>query len=94
MDAFDRLEWDEARRRSNIAKHYLDFADAALVLRRPYLRLAARTVQQEQRWMAIGMLDDVCVAVIYTQRGSSLRVNSMRKARHGEKQHYDQRFGA
>lgn len=93
MEEFDGVEWDETKRRSNIAKHYLDFADAAQVLRGPYLRLGGRTVNEEGRWMAIGMLDDVCVAIVYTRRGSSLRLISMRKARRYEAWHYDQVFG-
>lgn len=93
MDSFDSLEWDENKRRSNIEKHYLDFVDAIYVLRGPCLRQPAKMVLGEVRWMAIGMLDDVCVTLIYTMRGSVLRVISMRKARHGEKQHYDEVFG-
>jgi uncharacterized DUF497 family protein len=87
------FEWDENKRRINIKKHYLDFLDAIYVFRSPFLRLEAKTVEGESRWMAIGMLDDVCVTVIYTHRGSVLRLISMRKARHSEQQRYEKVFG-
>lgn len=93
MDEFDSVEWDENKRLSNIRKHYLDFMDAIYVLRGPCLELPGKTVGGEARGVAIGMLDDVCVALIYTLRGSALRVISMRKARKGEQQHYDKAFG-
>jgi uncharacterized DUF497 family protein len=93
MDEFDRLEWNETKRLNNIAKHALDFRDAIYVFRSPYLRLAARTVHEEARAIAVGMLDDIHVAVVYTLRGSALRVISMRKARHDERRHYDKVFG-
>lgn len=93
MDAFESIEWDENKRLSNIDKHYLDFLDAVYVLSGPCLQLSAKTVQGEIRWMAVGMLDDVCVTLIYTMRGRMLRLISMRKARNGEQQQYDKAFG-
>ena len=74
------VEWDEDKRLKNIEKHALDFVDAIDALEGPCLRRPARTVEGELRSMAIGMLDDVCVCVIYAMRGSVLRVISMRKA--------------
>jgi uncharacterized DUF497 family protein len=93
MDVFDSVEWDEIKRLNNIAKHALDFRDAIYLFRSPYLRLTARTVNGEARSMAVGMLDDIHVAVVYTLRGSALRVISMRKARNDERRHYDEVFG-
>jgi uncharacterized DUF497 family protein len=93
MAEFESLEWDEAKRLSNIAKHYLDFSDAIYVYRSPYLCLKTRVVGGEARQLAIGMLDDIHVAVVYTLRGSALRVISMRKARYDERRYYDEVFG-
>jgi uncharacterized protein len=92
MGEFDSLEWDETKRLNNIAKHALDFRDAIYVFRSPYLRAVAKTVDGEARSLAVGMLDDIHVAVVYTLRGSSVRVISMRKARHHERRHYDEVF--
>jgi len=93
MEDFDSLEWDDNKCLANIEKHFLDFADAVHVLRGNVLTIPARTVQGETRRIALGMLDDVCVAIVYTRRGSALRLISMRKARHGEQRHYDKVFG-
>jgi uncharacterized DUF497 family protein len=89
----DEFEWDENKRRSNLGKHYLDFLDAIHVFKGPYLQVPAKTVGGEVREMAVGMLDDLCVAIIYTRRGSVTRLISMRKARYGEQQRYEKVFG-
>ncbi len=93
-EEFTGVEWDEDKRLKNIGKHALDFFDAIDVLEGPCLLCSAKTVKDELRSMAIGMLDDVCVCIIYTMRGSVLRVISMRKARRGERQHYYEIFGS
>jgi uncharacterized DUF497 family protein len=87
------FEWDENKRRKNLEKHYLDFFDAIHVLKAPYLHAPAKTVGDEVREMAIGMLDDLCVTITYTRRGSATRLISMRKARYGERQRYEKVFG-
>jgi uncharacterized protein len=90
---FDSLEWDENKRLRNIEKHGLDFWDAFDVLDGPCLHLPARVVRGEVRSLALGMLDEVHVCIIYTMRGTVLRVISMRKARWYERQHYHEVFG-
>jgi uncharacterized DUF497 family protein len=89
----DEVEWDENKRLSNLEKHYLDFWDAPKALGGPCLRMEAKTIKGEIREMAIGMLEDVCITVIYTRRGSVTRLISMRKARGSERVHYEKIFG-
>jgi uncharacterized DUF497 family protein len=55
--------------------------------------MEAKTIKGEIREMAIGMLEDVCITVIYTRRGSVTRLISMRKARGSERVHYEKIFG-
>ena len=88
------FEWHEDKRLLNIEKHFLDFLDAPKVLGGPLIAARANTVEGEVREMAIGLLDDVCVAVIYTRRGSAIRLISMRRARKNERQRYKDIFGA
>lgn len=90
---WDDFEWDENKRNANIEKHGLDFRDAVWVLDGPYLKYPAKEGNGEQRWIAIGMLDDIAVAIICTMRGPALRVISMRRARKNERKHYDTHFG-
>ena len=87
------FEWDEEKRFSNLVKHGIDFVDAPLLFMRPYLRKSARTTAGEQRWIAIGMIEDEWVAAIYTERGSAIRLISVRRARRGERKAYDEAFG-
>ncbi len=90
---FSEVEWDENKRLKNIEKHGLDFVDAVEVLDGPCLCVPARQVHGEARSMAIDKLGDIAVSIIFTMRESVLRVISMRKARDGERRHYEEVFG-
>jgi uncharacterized DUF497 family protein len=80
------IEWDERKRLANIAKHRLDFEDVVLVLDSDkVLRLLARPAGEEVRYRAIGYVRGIPVAVIYTERGTAIRVISMRRARDDER---------
>ncbi len=87
------FEWHEAKRLTNIEKHGIDFLDADLVFGGPHLLGPARTAGTEQRWIAVGMLDDVYAAVIFTRRGDTIRLISMRSARDAEKRRYQAVLG-
>ena len=73
--------WDEAKRRSNLAKHGADFADATLFdwssattepdLRRDY---------GEERFRSVGFIGERLFVLIYAARGDGQRVISLRKA--------------
>jgi uncharacterized protein len=84
-------EWDEAKRRSNLAKHGVDFAAIvefdwarAVMLedrRRPY---------GERRWLALAELGDRVHTVIFTERHGRKRLISMRKSKRKEVEIYEQ----
>jgi uncharacterized DUF497 family protein len=83
------FEWDEDKRLSNIRKHGgLDFYDAAKILYGFCVFSSAKTVESERRWMATGLMGERYVTVIYTLRGDTVRIISMRRARHEEKRKY------
>ena len=84
------LEWDEAKREDNLAKHGLDFA-IALELFADYFmeRLDARHDYGEDRWVALGMIHSVPVVLVYTERDSKLRPISLRKATLMERSIYE-----
>lgn len=84
--------FDEAKRLANIAKHDLDFRDADLVFAGPILLGAARALDGEQRWLAVGMIENVYVTIIFTWRGEVIRLISMRKARRNERARYQDLF--
>jgi uncharacterized protein len=87
------FEFDEDKRLKNIEKHSLDFIDADILFGNPYLEALAKTVDGEQRWLAIGMIDDDFVTAVFTRRGSVIRIISMRRARNDERQRYQKVFG-
>ena len=84
------LEWDEAKREDNLAKHGFDFA-IALELFADYFmeRLDVRHDYGEDRWVALGMMRGVLVVLVYTERDSKLRPISLRKATIMERSIYE-----
>jgi uncharacterized DUF497 family protein len=81
------FEWGERKRRSNLEKHDLDFLDASAVFEEPHLVIPSPH-QSEERFLAIGLLEGRYVTVVYTVRAKAIRVISFRRARHEERQKY------
>jgi hypothetical protein len=82
-----RFEWDEAKRRENVRKHGLDFADAPLIFGGPMLVAEdEREDYGETRWIGVGFLAGHVAVVAYTERGeNTIRVISLRKAKSHER---------
>lgn len=86
-----QYEWDEAKRRSNIGKHALDFADAAEVLAGLVVDVPDTREYGEDRWLAIGALGSRVVVVVYVGSDEGMtRIISMRKAVPHERDTYQQ----
>ncbi len=86
-----KLTWDEAKRKANLAKHGLDFRDAAEVLSSRF-RWDAEVVRSgESRILsisyALGFL--AVLTVVHTERDGATRVISFRRASHKEREVYD-----
>jgi uncharacterized DUF497 family protein len=83
------FEWDENKRRSNVIKHRIDFADATQMFRDPgaYTSTSIRSVR-ERRFVTVGSMSGSLIAVIFTIRGSNIRIISARAARRIERQAY------
>jgi uncharacterized DUF497 family protein len=86
------FEWDERKRRSNLEKHDLDFLDVSAVFEKPRLVIPSPH-QSEVRFLAIGLLEGRYVTVVYTVRAEAIRVISFRRARHEERQKYQELYG-
>lgn len=89
---FDVFEWDEAKRLANIESHGIDFEDAAGIFARAYLRSRSDR-GQDVRFVAVGCIADVEIAVVYTVRAGSCRIISARRARSNERKEYHQAIG-
>lgn len=76
------IVWDEPKRQRNIVRHKLDFADLD-----EWFFLDAVTVPaKENRYMAIGRLDDGTIAVVFATLGTEgVSVISMRPASRKER---------
>lgn len=84
------FEWDEAKRRSNLAKHGVDFTDAAQVLADAQLILEdTRRDYGEQRWLAFGEMNGLLFVVAFTLRDGAFRIISARRANSRERRFYE-----
>ena len=76
-----RFTWHEAKRRANLAKHGLDFADAPMVFTGPMVLFEDRREDYgEQRMIGIGLLGALVVLVVHVESDETIHIISMRKA--------------
>lgn len=87
-----RFEWDEAKREANLRRHGFDFNDAEKVFEGETISLIDdRFDYGEVRYVSFGMLQDLVVAVVYTETDAAIRIISLRRAtRNEEKEYYKQ----
>jgi uncharacterized DUF497 family protein len=84
--------WDEAKRKSNLEKHGLDFKDAHLVYENPDKCTYEAGYKGESRLMdlATAVVRGRLLTLIYTKRGSDVRVISFRPASREERERYEE----
>jgi uncharacterized DUF497 family protein len=89
------FEWDERKRRKVIKDHGLNFRDVMRSFLGPRLvDHDHRHSEDEDRWFMLGHLDGDVIAVIYTERESTIRLITARKATNEEAQlYYEEFFG-
>lgn len=76
-----RFIWDEAKRRTNLRDHEIDFVDAERV----FAGLTStfeddRLSYDERRFVTLGLLDGVPVSIVHTESDEEIRVISFRRA--------------
>lgn len=88
-----RFAWDEEKAKANLKKHRVSFEEATTV----FLDSFSMTIPdpdhsvEEQRFIDIGSSDKGRVlVVVYTERGSSIRIISCRKATPSERTLYEE----
>lgn len=89
------FEWDEEKAEINIKKHKIGFDEAKSVFGDPF----SITVddpdhsEAEQRYIDIGKSENgKLFVVVYTERGSKIRIISCRKATPAERRKYEEQF--
>ena len=80
------FEWDSVKAASNLRDHRISFPYAARVFLDPHRQeqLDARVDYGEARWIVLGRVDEWILVVVYTLRGSNIRLISARKADHSD----------
>jgi uncharacterized DUF497 family protein len=84
------FEWDDAKRKRNLAKHGVDFAEIEDFNWADAVRFVdERQDYGEVRFVALGYLNDRLYVCVYTQRGHHYRIISLRKANRREEDIYE-----
>ena len=84
-----KFNWDESKRKINLKKHGLDFADAEAV----FAGLTATIIDdrydyEEERFITMGWLGGKIVVIAHTEHNDKIRIISMRKATKYEQKIY------
>ncbi len=88
-----KCEWDEAKNRTNFAKHGLRF-DAEQVFSGPCVTFEDdRFDYGEERLITLGLLAGRLVVIAHSPRDEGTRIISMRKGNRREQKIYQERLG-
>ena len=81
--------WDEAKRRSNIRKHGIDFLGVERLFAGATVTIADdRFDYGEVRFVTLGLMEGRAVAVVHNESPNLIRVISIRKATKNEEKSY------
>ena len=83
----EEFEWDDIKCEANIAKHGIDFTDAAAIFDGGIWETPSFK-SDEERVMAVGYCEGNLLTVIYTWRGRKRRIISARRAKRNEQRQY------
>ncbi len=90
-----KFDWDEDKRKANIEKHGIDFADIPELFDGPMLiDLDTRHDYGEDRWIGLGVLHVLVTVVIYVEweDEETIRIISARRATRNESRNYHRRI--
>jgi len=86
-----RCDWDETKRRVNLRKHGIDFADAIRVFDGLTVTIEdPRFDYGEIRFLTLGLLRTFVIVIVHTETAEVIRIISVRKATKNEEIHYYQ----
>ena len=87
------FEWSAAKRIAVLEARGLDFIDAEILFDGRPLHTVPSPRGAEERWLSVGELNGRLVAVVWTRRGDTIRIITMRRARNEEKKRYGALYG-
>jgi uncharacterized protein len=89
-----KFTWDEVKRRSNIEKHGIDFADVPPMFDGDVFTIEDQRFDYgETRYITFGLLQFRVIVVAHTDKKGVTRIISARKATKNEEKHYFQEIG-
>jgi len=76
-----RFSWSKSKRQLNLQQHGLDFVDAPRVFDGPtYTYEDDRFDYSEQRFVTLGLLEELVVSIVHSETSRLIRIISFRKA--------------
>ncbi|MCQ8180211.1 BrnT family toxin [Methylomonas sp. SURF-1] len=84
-----KFEFDEAKSRSNLEKHGIDFIDAQVLWNDSRLLQIPAKTEDEPRFLVIGVIKRKHWSAVITYRGDRIRIISVRRSRAEEVKLYE-----
>ncbi|WP_373491564.1 BrnT family toxin [Parasphingorhabdus sp.] len=89
-----KISFDPDKRRRTLEARGLDFADAVAIFRSRHIsQLDDRQNYGEKRFITYGYIEDRIVALVWTERESTRRIISLRKANEREQKKVREALG-
>ena len=85
------FEYDPAKSVTNKAKHGIDFDEAQVLWKDAWMLEAPAKTDDEPRFLVIGKIGENHWAAVCAHRGDNVRINSVRRVRRQEINHYESR---
>ncbi|MBE9511948.1 MAG: BrnT family toxin [Bacteroidetes bacterium] len=88
-----KMEWDKAKRKSNIKKYGFDFVDTVKVFDGATFTINDdRFDYGKNRYITLGMLEGIVIVIAHLEEDELIRIISMRKATKNEQKIYFKGF--
>ena len=84
-----KFEWDINKNIKNQEKHKISFEKAIELYFDKHCILKAKTIEDEERYAIIGIIDKKCYVCIFTFRNDKIRIISVRRCRKKEEEYYE-----
>lgn len=84
-----KFEYDEAKSQANKLKHGIDFVQAQALWLDEHLFVVPALTEQEPRYIAFGKIVGKHWTGVFTYRGRSIRIISVRRSRDNEVKLYE-----
>ncbi|MEH6791559.1 BrnT family toxin [Parasphingorhabdus sp.] len=89
-----RISFDPAKRQQTLEARGLDFADAEEIFRSRHIsQLDDRQEYGEKRFITYGYIGGRTVVLVWTERGATRRIISLRKANEREQRKVEEALG-